>query len=90
VGLDRKAREGILGVKEEIHKRTSVSNAGFRQKMRIEVDMSDYATKRVLPIEYEDGQWKPVAYLLKSLNKTERNYNIYNKKMLAVIRDLEN
>ena len=58
--------------------------------MRIEVDVSDYTTKRVLSIEYEDGQWKPVAYLLKSLNETERNYKIYNKKMLAVIIELEN
>jgi len=31
-----------------------------------------------------------VAYLLKSLNKTERNYEIHNKEMLAVIRGLEN
>jgi len=30
-----------------------------------------------------------VAYLSKSLNETERNYEIYNKKMLAVIRGLE-
>ena len=38
----------------------------------------------------EDGQWISVAYLSKSLNKTERNYEIYNKEMLAVIRGLEN
>jgi len=31
-----------------------------------------------------------VAYLSKFLNKTERNYEIYNKEMLAVIRRLEN
>ena len=30
------------------------------------------------------------AYLSKSLNKTERNYKIYNKEILAVIKDLEN
>ena len=29
-------------------------------------------------------------FLLKSLNKTERNYEIHNKEMLAVIRGLEN
>jgi len=31
-----------------------------------------------------------VAFLLKSLNETERNYEIYNKEMLAVIKELEN
>ncbi len=31
-----------------------------------------------------------MAYLSKSLNKIESNYKIHNKKMLAVIRGLEN
>jgi len=54
--------------------------------MRIEVDTSDYATEEVLYMECEDGRWQPVAFLSKSLNKTNRNYKIYDKKMLAVIR----
>ena len=56
----------------------------------MEVDVSDYATGGVLSIEYKDGKWRPVAFLLKSLNKTERNYEIHDKEMLAVIRELEN
>ena len=31
-----------------------------------------------------------MIYLSKSLNETERNYKIYDKVMLAVIRDLKN
>jgi len=31
-----------------------------------------------------------VAFLSKLLNETERNYEIHNKEMLAVIRGLEN
>ena len=31
-----------------------------------------------------------MAFLLKSLNETERNYEILNKEMLVVIRGLEN
>jgi len=30
-----------------------------------------------------------VAYLSKSLDKIERNYEIHNKEMLAVIKELE-
>ena len=41
-------------------------------------------------IEYKDRRWRPVAYLSKSLNEIERNYEIHDKKMLAVIRGLEN
>jgi len=52
--------------------------------------VSDYATIGVLFMECEDGKWRPVAFLLKSLNETERNYKIHDKEILAVIRGLEN
>ena len=36
-----------------------------------------------------DELWRPVAFISKSLSNTERNYEIYNKEMLAVVRCLE-
>jgi len=59
------------------------------KKMRIEVDALDYAIGGVLSMEGEDGKWRLVAFLSKSLNKTERNYEIHDKEMLAIIRGLE-
>ncbi len=56
----------------------------------MEVNASDYATGGVLSIECEDGLWRLVAFLSKSLNKIERNYKIHNKEMLVIIRGLEN
>jgi len=59
--------------------------------MRMKVDtLSDYAIGGVLSIECEDGKWRPVAFLSKSLNETKKNYEIYDKEMLAIIRELEN
>ena len=58
--------------------------------MRIEVDTSDYTMGGVLSMECEDGRWRLVVFLLKSLNKTKRNYEIHNKEILVVIRGLEN
>ena len=57
--------------------------------MRMEVDVSDYAIEKVLSMEEEDGKWRPVTFLSKSLNETERNYKIHDKEMLAIIRGLE-
>ena len=59
------------------------------KKMRMEVDASDYATGGVLSMECGDGLWRPVAFLSKSLNETERNYEIHDKEILAIIRGLE-
>ena len=61
-----------------------------REKIRMEVDISDYIMEGILSIEYKYKQWRLVAYLSKSLNKIERNYEIHNKKILMVIRKLEN
>ena len=60
------------------------------KKMRMEMDESDYAIGGVLLMECKDGLWRLVAFLSKSLNETERNYEIYDKEMLAIIRGLEN
>ena len=47
--------------------------------MRIEVDALDYAMGGVLSMECEDKLWRPVTFLFKSLNETERNYEIHDK-----------
>jgi len=57
--------------------------------MRVEADASDYAMGEVLSTKCEDGKWKLVAFISKSLNTIERNYEIHDKEMLVVIRCLE-
>jgi len=38
------------------------------KEMRVEADASDYATGGVLSTKCEDGKWRPVAFISKSLN----------------------
>ena len=59
------------------------------KKLRVEVDALDYAMEGVLSMEVENGRWKLVAFLYKSLNETKRNYEIHDKEMLAIIKGLE-
>ena len=76
-------------MKERFTKELVLAALDIDKKMRMEVDASDYAMGGVLSIKCEDGLWRPVAFLSKSLNETERNYKIYDKEMLAIIRGLE-
>jgi len=55
----------------------------------VEADAFNFVTGGVLSIKCKDNKWRPVAYISKSLNETERNYEIYNKEILAVIYCLE-
>ena len=50
------------------------------KEMRVEADTSYFVTGGVLSMK-----WRPVAYISKSLNEAERNYEIHDKEMLAII-----
>jgi len=77
-------------LKKQFTKKPVLAAPDLDKKMRMEVDTSDYATRGVLLIECKDGLWRPVAFLSKLLNETERNYKIHDKEMLVIIRELEN
>jgi len=83
-------KEAFRKLKGKFTKELVLTVLDLDKKMRMKVDASDYATGKVLSTEYKDERWRPVAYLLKLLNEMERNYEIHNKEMLAVIRGLEN
>ena len=57
---------------------------------RLEADGSGVATGAVLSqVSADDGEWHPIAFLSKSLSAVERNYEIHDTEMLAIIRALE-
>ena len=84
-----KEEKAFKELKERFTREPVLAAPDIDKKMRMEVDVSDYATGGVLSMECEDRLWRPVAFLSKSLNKTERNYEIYDKEMLAIIRGLK-
>jgi len=59
------------------------------KEIRVETDISDFAIGEVLSMKYEDKKWRLIAHVSKLLNKAERNYEIHNKEILAIIRYLE-
>jgi len=59
------------------------------KEMRVETDMLDFAMEKVLSMKCKDEKWRPVAYILKLLNKAKGNYEIHDKEILTIIRCLE-
>jgi len=84
-----KEERAFMKLKKRFTKEPVLAAPNIDKKMRMEVDASDYATGGVLSMEFEDGLWRLVAFLSKSLNEMERNYEIHDKEMLAIIRGLE-
>jgi len=86
---EKEQEEAFRKLKEVFTTEPVLAIPDIDREMRVEVDASDYATGGVLSLKGEDGKWRPVAFISKSLNATERNYEIHDKEMLAVIRCLE-
>jgi len=84
-----KQEEAFKRLKEYFTKEPVLAVLDLDKKIKMEVDASDYATGGVLSMECEDGLWRPVAFLSKFLNETERNYKIHDKEMLVIIQGLE-
>ena len=53
----------------------------------MEADASDYAIGVVLS-QQMDNKWHPIAYMSKALSEMQRNYEIYDKEMLAIMEAL--
>jgi len=56
-------------------------------KFRVETDTSGHAIGEVL-FQEQDGKWKPIAFLSKTMQPAERNYEIYDKKLLVIVEAL--
>ena len=56
---------------------------------RVEVDASGYATGGVISQKHSDGFWHPIAYRSQSMTGAERNYDIYDREMLAICEALK-
>ena len=56
-------------------------------KFRVETDVSGHAIGGVF-LQEQEGKWKPIAFLLRTMQPVERNYKIYDKKLLVIVEAL--
>ena len=50
----------------------------------LDTDASAFATGTTISQDYKDGQ-HPIIFFSKSLNPAERNYDIYDRELLAIV-----
>ena len=59
------------------------------QPFQIECDTSKYTSQAILTQQDNNSDRHLVAFLSKTFSKTEQNYEIYDRELLAIIRALE-
>ncbi len=65
-------------------------HAKLDDQFKLEVDALGYAVGAVLLQRKEDGKKHPIGYYLATLNEAQRNYDIYNLELLAIVMALKN
>jgi hypothetical protein len=55
---------------------------------QLEVDASIVGTGAVL-FQKHQGKWHPVAFMSKALSDAEKNYKIYDKELLTIVKALK-
>ncbi|SNX84754.1 related to pol protein [Melanopsichium pennsylvanicum] len=56
----------------------------YHRPTRLETDASDFALAGVLKQEH-DGRWHPIAFYSRKMASAEKNYEIHDKELLAVV-----
>ena len=84
---EKEHQEAFEELKEKITSQPVLSLPRREGKFRVEMDASGHAIEGVLSQEQE-GKWKPITFLLRTMQPAERNYEIYNKELLTIVEAL--
>jgi len=97
--LTRKDQEWRWGAEEQnafdtLKKRVTtepvLAHAKLDDQFELEVDASGYAVGATLLQRKEDGKKHPIGYYSATLNEAQRNYDIYDLELLAIVMALKN
>ena len=72
-------------LKEEFSKQPVLSLPNLNKPFAIATDTSKDTSGGILLQADSNGEWHPCSYLSQSFSPTERNYDIYDRELLAVI-----
>ena len=84
---EKEHQEAFEELKEKITSQPVLSLPKREGKFRVEMDTSGHAIGGVLSQE-QDGKWRPIAFLSRTMQAAERNYKIYDKELLAIVEAL--
>ena len=85
----RREQQAFQDLKDAVTSAPVLVHADPNIPYTLETDASGYAYGAVLSQPQADRRLHPVAFLSKSMTPAERNYDIYDKEMLAVVKALQ-
>jgi hypothetical protein len=82
-------RDAFIELKKRLTSSPILAHYNPDQETMLETDASDNVVAGVLSQHGKDQLWHPIAYFSKTMALAERNYEIHDKELLAIVRSLE-
>jgi len=82
-------QEAFEKLKEEFQKAPVLLMPDLTKPFVIESDASKFATGAVIRQKDMNGDWHPCGYISHFFNATQRNYEIYNRELMGIVRALK-
>jgi len=83
------AQKAFESLKKRFTEEPVLIMADQTKPFQIECDASKYASGAVLTQLDGNGERHPNAFISKTFSPTERNYEIYDRELLSIIRALQ-
>ncbi|KAH9274022.1 hypothetical protein BASA83_003661 [Batrachochytrium salamandrivorans] len=88
--LPKKNKKPRLGsLKDAFAQPGFLAHPNDEQPFILETDASDFAISGVLHQHDQSNTLRPVAFYSRQMNNAERNYDIYDKELLAVVKSFK-
>ena len=84
-GWTLKCKKAFLELKQRVCKAFILCHFDSNEQCFVETDSSDYINAGVLFQPDSNGIFHPLAYFLRRMFPAKCNYEIYDKKLLAII-----
>jgi len=72
--------QSLWRTQKKITSQPVLSLPNREEKFRVKTDTSGYAIGGVLS-QKQEGKWKPIVFLSRTMQLAERNYKIYDKEL---------
>ncbi len=83
-------QEAFKKLKASVTTELILAHTDLKDQFKLEVDASGYVVGAVLLQCKKDGKKHPIGYYSTTLNEAQRNYDIYDLELLAIIMALKN
>jgi len=89
MGMGKQGTSGVRRIKAKAMLNSIVDILQTGRPLVVKRDASKYVCSGIVSQHDEDGKFRPIAYRSKAMAPAECNYDVHDKKLLAIVQALK-